>query len=520
MRMKDDAGRRLEKVPAYMLGKVEALFSRVFQRGANPFHYLGGLTIFFFWVALVTGIYLFIFYRTSIDGAWESVEYLSREQWYLGGIMRSLHRYASDGAVLCMFLHLGRELVRGRLFGPRWFSWFTGMPLLWIVTVFGISGYWMVWDQLAQYVAISTARMLDILPVFTEPMSNAFISDEAVSNRLFTLIAFIHLIGLPIVLVLGIWFHLLRIKMPRINPPRKLMMGSMLAMLALSVVYPVHSHAPADLDAVPGALNMDWFYLAAFPLMSLTSETLVWGVATGITLFLSMLPWLLPSRREPVAQVHLEDCSGCTYCAEDCPYGAIDMVPRTDGRNFEWQAQVNADLCVSCGICTGSCPSSSPFRAREPLTTGIELPGFTMNHLRESLPDAPSGQDPAVVVFGCDHSVNMGSLDNRNGMRAVSLPCTGTLPPSMIDYALRKAGYQGVVITGCDSCDCHHRLGDTWTEERIARERPPSLRKSVPRERILTTWLKFTESALLLSQIKDFRQELGHPEEHGEADHD
>lgn len=505
---------------ARALEKGEAVFSRIFDRHGNPFHYLGALSIFFFWIVLVTGIYLFIFYRTSIDGAWESVAYLSREQWYLGGIMRSLHRYASDAAVVCIFVHLGRELVRGRLFGPRWFSWFTGVPLLWIVTIFGISGYWMVWDTLAQYVAISTARLLDIVPIFSEPMSNAFISDDAVSNRFFTLIAFIHLVGLPIILVLGIWFHLLRIRLPRINPPRKLMIGSTLALLVLALVYPVYSHPPANLDRAPGALELDWFYLAAFPLMSLTSETLVWAFATVLTLLLAVLPWALPSRRQPVAEVYLPDCSGCTFCAEDCPYGAIDMVPRTDSSNFEMEAQVNPDLCVSCGICTGSCPSSSPFRAREPLTTGIEMPQFTMDSLRRSMPSAPESASVPVVVFGCDHSVPVTALDTPEGVCTMTLPCIGALPPSMIDYALRKSGFAGVVVTGCDRCDCHHRLGDTWTEQRIARYRPPSLRESVPRERILTTWMKSTESALLLRQIKTFQRELRDPDDSGGGDHD
>ena len=504
--------------PSRWLERVEAPLSWAFGHSANPFHYLGALTIFFFWVALVSGVYLFIFYQTSIHGAWESVEYLSREQWYIGGIMRSLHRYASDGAVLCMFVHLGRELIRGRIFGARWFSWFTGMPLLWIVTIFGISGYWMVWDELAQYVAVSTARLIDVVPIFTDPMSRAFINDDAVSNRLFTLIAFVHLVGLPIVLVLGIWFHLLRVKMPKINPPRKLMIGSMLALVVLALVHPVYSHAPANLDKVPETLAIDWFYLAAFPMISLTSETFVWGFATIFTLLLALLPWILPHRKAPAAVVNLADCSGCTFCAEDCPYGAIEMVPRTDGRNFELEALVNEDLCVSCGICTGSCPSSSPFRARDPLTTGIELPDFTMDMIRKGVAPAPNVTKPPIIVFGCDHSVPMGDI-RMEGVETLSLPCTGTLPPSLIDHALRVDGYAGVVITGCDACDCHHRLGDTWTEQRIARSRPPSLRGSVPRDRIFITWLKSSRRKQLGEEISEFQSRLS-KEKASEAPHE
>ena len=37
-----------------------------------------------------------------------------------------------------------------------------------------------------------------------------------------------------------------------------------------------------------------------------------------------------------------------------------------------------------------------------------------------------------------------------------------------MDYALGQDGVDGVLITGCQSCDCFSRLGNRWTEERIA----------------------------------------------------
>ncbi len=56
----------------------------------------------------------------------ESVEYLTREQWYLGGMMRSLHRYASDAAVLIIVLHIVKEFAFDRYRSQRWFTWRTG----------------------------------------------------------------------------------------------------------------------------------------------------------------------------------------------------------------------------------------------------------------------------------------------------------------------------------------------------------------------------------------------------------
>jgi coenzyme F420-reducing hydrogenase delta subunit/ferredoxin len=492
------------------LGRLERPFSVSFGGLSNPLHHLGALTIYFFWIILVSGIYLFLFYDTSVSGAWLSLERISHAQWFAGGVMRSLHRYASDAAVITMILHLSREFLRGRYRGVRWYSWFTGVPLLWLVFIFGMTGYWMVWDELAQYVAISTARLLDWLPIFSDPMMRNFLSNDTLNERFFTLMAFIHLVGLPIALVMGVWFHLLRIRLPRIHPPRRLMAGSLVAFLALSLAWPALSHAPADLGAVPTELRLDWFYLAIYPLLDLSSEAMLWSSLWGISILLCALPWLPPLRHPPAAVVHLQDCTGCEFCAEDCPYGAIEMVPRSDGRNFALQAQVDPALCVSCGICTGSCPSSSPFRRQQPLQTGIELPYFTMDELKRRLESAASrtaGHGPGIVVVGCDYSVPVAIVEGPD-VAALSLPCAGMMPPAAIDYLLRAGGADGVLIAGCDSGDCHFRHGDRWARERVTRERMPKLRGRVPRERLALSWHKAVDTRGLQTALESFRQRL------------
>lgn len=489
------------------LARLEAWLSTGFGHRWNPVHFLGALTVCFLWIALVTGIYLFIFYRTSLQGAYASVEALTHDQWFAGGIMRSVHRYASDAAVVCLVAHLLREMIRGRFRGPRWFSWLTGAPLIWIIVIFGITGYWMVWDEMGQYAAQSSAALLDALPIFTEPMSRNFLTDSAIGSRLFTLIAFIHLVGLPIVIVLAIWFHLMRVRFPRINPPRRLVAGAVSMLLVLSIFVPVASHPPADMTQVPGPLALDWFYLALFPLLDLGSGGVVWMLAAGGTLLLAAFPLLPGGDRRTTAEVYLPDCSGCGYCADDCPYGAIDMVSRSDGLNFEFEARVNPDLCVACGICAGSCPSSSPFRQRHPLTTGIELPDWRIDDLRHRLSQPPPG-DGAIALIGCEHGVELQRLDDKQ-VRSVALPCIGMLPASAIDYAMRRPGYLGVLLSGCADCDCYHRLGDRWMRERIDWKRPPALRQRVPRERVEICNLKMGQQAELQVAVAGFRARLG-----------
>jgi len=93
------------------------------------------------------------------------------------------------------------------------------------------------------------------------------------------------------------------------------------------------------------------------------------------------------------------------------------------------------------------------------------------------------------------------------GVAAISLPCTGALPPSFIDFALKK-GADGVFLTGCRMGDCYHRPGNTWVEQRLADERKPQLHRSVDRMRVAWFWAAVSDEKLLIRSIEEFRQKL------------
>lgn len=484
---------------------VERPLDRLVGPALNPLAQLGTLAFFQFWVVAVSGIYLFIFFDTGIERAYESVEYLTTTHWYHAGVMRSLHRYASDLMVVLMGLHLLREFARDRYRGARWFSWFTGVPIIWLLYTSGITGYWLVWDSLAQYVAILSSELLDRLPIFGEPIARNFVSTGTLTSRFFTLLVFLH-VAVPLILLFVMWVHILRISRPKVNPPRTLAAASLLALLAVSLAKPALSQGPADLARVPAELGLDWLFLPLYPLVDALSHDAVWGILGAVTVILAAMPWLPPLRRAKPAEVDLAHCNGCARCAEDCPYEAIRLVPRTDGLPFPTQAEVNASLCVSCGICVGSCPSSTPFRRTEELRTGIDLPDRSLRELRARTIEVSRGlgAGPArILVLACEHGAGAGRLGDT-----VLLPCVAMAPPSLLDYVLSRNLADGVVVAGCAESGCHNRLGIAWTEQRIARTRDPYLRARVPRERIRTVWASPFEAGRLEAEIAAFRQEV------------
>ena len=463
--------------------RAEALFDFAFGQRLNPFNWLGALGWYFYWIVAGTGIYLYIFFDTGITNAYASVEYITNDQWYLAGVMRSLHRYASDALVVIVFLHLMREFSLDRLRGRRFFAWLTGVPALFFIYICGITGYWLVWDQLAQYIAIATAEWLDTLPFFGQPIAANFLNATTLADRFFTLMVFIHIFA-PLFMLLLMWVHIQRHAGAKVNPPKPLALGTAGIMLLLSLVHPAVSQGPANLDVVPAVVGLDWFYLFAYPLLDVIPGGQLWLIVVGGLLVIALLPWMPPKKPAPAAVVSLDNCNGCARCFEDCPYSAIRMAPRTDGKGYETQAEVNVDNCMSCGLCVGACPTATPFRRAGQIIPGIELPDQPVAGLREKTVAASSEfvKGRRVLIYACEHSKSE-TLANDNA-RVITLPCVAALPPSFIDFVLSRNLADGVAISGCAEGDCYYRLGGDWMQQRIDGTRDPYLRRRVDRERL------------------------------------
>ena len=276
--------------------RLESALNGIFGPVLNPLYYLGAITYFMFWIIVVSGFYIYAFYDTGVNDAFNSVERITHEQWYLGGIMRSLHRYASDGMILFAVLHMLRNFMFDRYRSFRWFSWYTGILVLWLIYVAGINGYWLPWDKLAQFAAVATAEWLDALPIFSAPLVRNFLEQGSVNDRFFSLLSFIHL-GVPLGAFAIIWIHTQRVPHARTSLPRTLKVGLVLSMTVLALVKPALSQGQADLDSSPAILNLDWFYLWSYPLLYSWSPGKVWILVGGVTSFLLLLPFLGGKKR-------------------------------------------------------------------------------------------------------------------------------------------------------------------------------------------------------------------------------
>ena len=287
----------LQKLLQHLFMPLEAVFNAAFGDKLNPLYHLGTITFWQFWLVTVSGVYLYIFADTGVHDAFESVEAITHDQWWAGGIMRSVHRYATDGMILTMLLHMLRHFAYDRYRGFRWVSWGTGVALIWIAYITGINGFMLVWDQLAQWVTVATAEWFDVLPLFRGSLIRNFIYQDAVNSRLFTLLAFIHL-GAPFIMVTIMWVHVQRVPRSHTNPPRPIAIAVTLMFLVLALVKPVVSvGGEANLNIVPRDINFDWFVLPVYALIYEWDPWKVWYLCWGVTFLLFITPWLPPKLR-------------------------------------------------------------------------------------------------------------------------------------------------------------------------------------------------------------------------------
>ena len=287
---------KIQQLVRWFFMRAENLFNVAFGEKLNPFYHLGTISFWQFWLLIGTGIYLYIFADTGVHNAYQSVERITHNQWWAGGIMRSIHRYATDGMILTMLLHMLRHFAYDRYRGFRWFSWATGVALIWLVYISGLNGFMLVWDKLAQFVVVATAEWFDVLPMFNGTLIRNFIYQENVSSRLFTLLAFIHL-GAPLIAGVIAWVHVQRVPRAHVNPPRTFAIAFTLMFVVLALVKPVVSQGgEADMLVVPTNIAIDWFQMPVLALIYVVNPLYVWFGIVGLSLLLFLAPWLPPKR--------------------------------------------------------------------------------------------------------------------------------------------------------------------------------------------------------------------------------
>ena len=478
-----------------LLAAADALANRLYGSSRNPLYQSGTIAVVLLLVLIVTGLWLIFFYR--VGAPWASVRRITEDPW-LGNWVRTVHRYASDAALVAVLVHALRMFLQRRTWGPRALAWVSGVVLLGLVLLCGVTGFVLVWDSFGRALAAESARILDALPILSEPVSRAFTGERPVPGTFFFLTLFIH-VTVPLGLGLVLWLHVSRLARPVLLPPRAVSRAVVIAMLAAAILAPLRIDPEGTAFRLPERLTVDWLYGGWLPVTAPLPRWGVWVLVIAATGVLLLVPrWTRPAEgTRPPSVVDEAICVGCWQCSWDCPYDAISMIPRSDGR-AEVVARVDPERCVSCGICAGSC---APMGVGPPGRAGRDQLERVRGYLAG--PERVAGE---MVAIACWQGA--GAVLRAEGAVLYPVDCAGNLHSSVIELLLR-GGAAGVLVLPCHPRDCRNREGPKWLEQRVYEGREAELQERVDRRRIMVAPAGRADGPAVAATVRRFWEALG-----------
>ena len=156
--------------PRYRVHTTSFLFHirpRYYEKGSTILSHtfrLGFFTAFFFFVELITGLILMVYYTPSPEGAFQSILALESNVFF-GQLLRDSHRLGAEAMVIFTVLHMLRTFLTGSYKKERSFTWLTGVVLLGITLFLSFSGYLLPWDQLAYWAVTIGTSMAEAFPL-------------------------------------------------------------------------------------------------------------------------------------------------------------------------------------------------------------------------------------------------------------------------------------------------------------------------------------------------------------------
>ncbi len=173
----------------------------------TPWYYGDGATLMLLLVVLViTGIAMSFTYVPSVDGAYESVRYITERQ-VLGWFVRGLHYWAAGMMMVMLLWHVLRQiLVAGYKF-PREGTWLVGVVLFVLVTVMAFIGYVLRWDERAIHATRVALHIFGRIPLIGDELVLLIQGGTEPGPRFLARLFALHAIVLPVLLGLFVAWH-------------------------------------------------------------------------------------------------------------------------------------------------------------------------------------------------------------------------------------------------------------------------------------------------------------------------
>ncbi len=184
----------------------------------NFWYYFGSLAMLVLVNQILTGIFLTMNYKPDAELAFGSVEYIMRDvDW--GWLIRYLHSTGASAFFIVVYLHMFRGLMYGSYKKPRELVWIFGMLIYVALMAEAFMGYLLPWGQMSYWGAQVIISLFGAIPVVGDDLAlwirGDYVISDATLNRFFAF----HVIAVPLILVMLVFFHIVALHAVGSNNP-------------------------------------------------------------------------------------------------------------------------------------------------------------------------------------------------------------------------------------------------------------------------------------------------------------
>jgi quinol-cytochrome oxidoreductase complex cytochrome b subunit len=172
---------------------------------------LGLISLYLFFILIVTGVLLMFYYVPSTDNAYQNMKDLEFVVT-AGQVLRNMHRWAAHLMVLCVILHLCRVFYTGAYKAPREFNWVLGVGLFLLTLALSFTGYLLPWDQLAFWAITVGTNIAGYAPLVGKKLEFLFLGGHTVGESALIRFYVLHVVVLPGFAALMIAIHIWRVR--------------------------------------------------------------------------------------------------------------------------------------------------------------------------------------------------------------------------------------------------------------------------------------------------------------------
>lgn len=187
-------------------------------KNLNIWYFFGSLALLVLINQLLSGVWLTMFYTPTAVGAFDSVQMLMRDINY-GWLLRYLHSTGASAFFIIIYLHMFRSLLYGSYQKPRELVWLLGMALFILLLAEAFFGYLLPWGQMSYWGAQVITSLLGAIPWIGDSLVIWLRGDYHIGHPTLQRFFALHVIALPFLLVLLIFFHIIALHQVGSNNP-------------------------------------------------------------------------------------------------------------------------------------------------------------------------------------------------------------------------------------------------------------------------------------------------------------